>query len=146
MYIFILSHTSDSNSDLDTDSSENEGIWDSSDEERIEMSKKVIDLHPKIMKKAENKLDKLKNKKTRLEIKIRKEIEHELDILEGKDDLLPTCEICLEKYDQCLHWESCIIKCGHKFGQSSIEKQLETNNRCPKCNKKFQKTDIITLF
>ncbi|CAG5103914.1 Oidioi.mRNA.OKI2018_I69.chr1.g998.t1.cds [Oikopleura dioica] len=61
-------------------------------------------------------------------------------------DLLPSCEICLEKYDTNEHWESCITVCGHKFGKSCIEKNFETSKRCPKCDKLYEKENIITLF
>ncbi|CAG5108361.1 Oidioi.mRNA.OKI2018_I69.chr1.g3758.t1.cds [Oikopleura dioica] len=48
-----------------------------------------------------------------MEAKIKAEIEEELDILENNDDSFPTCDICLCKYDQKDHWQSCIIVCGH---------------------------------
>ena len=61
-------------------------------------------------------------------------------------DLLPSCEICLNNYDHNEHWQSCITVCGHMFGKSCIERSFESNNRCPKCNKIFEKKDILTLF
>ena len=61
-------------------------------------------------------------------------------------DFLPTCEICMNNYDHNEHWQSCITVCGHMFGKSCIEKNFENNNRCPKCNRKYEKKDIITLF
>ena len=64
----------------------------------------------------------------------------------ANDDLIPRCEICLELYDHNLHWHSCIVICGHQFGKSCLEKVLETNGRCPKCNKVFTADNIITLF
>ena len=61
-------------------------------------------------------------------------------------DLIPKCEICLEKYDHNEHWQSAIMICGHQFGKSCIEKWFHEKGRCPKCDKKFTLENILTLF
>lgn len=82
------------------------------------------------------------NIKLSLKNRVREKINIEVDI----DELIQKCEICFEKYDHNDHWESCINICGHKFGSSCLIKVLECNSRCPKCNKKFGKDNILTLF
>ena len=84
----------------------------------------------------------IENVSSSLKRRIQEKIRIEVDI----DELIPRCEICLERFDHNDHWESCINICGHKFGSSCLIKVLECNGRCPKCNKKFVKANILTLF
>ena len=91
------------------------------------------------IKKLEGEIE---NVSSSLKSRIQEKIKIEVDI----DELIPRCEICFERFDHNDHWESCINICGHKFGSSCLIKVLDCNGRCPKCNKKFEKANILTLF
>jgi hypothetical protein len=91
------------------------------------------------IQKLEGEIEKVSSS---LKCRIQEKIRIEVDI----DELIPRCEICLERFDHNDHWESCINICGHKFGSSCLIKVLECSGRCPKCNKKFENANILTLF
>ncbi|CAG5105062.1 Oidioi.mRNA.OKI2018_I69.chr1.g1799.t1.cds [Oikopleura dioica] len=67
-------------------------------------------------------------------------------LMAAASDSLPTCSICLERYNKEDHLESVLTTCGHKFGRSCIEKSLETNEYCPKCNKISKNQNVLTIF
>ncbi|CAG5110172.1 Oidioi.mRNA.OKI2018_I69.chr2.g4599.t1.cds [Oikopleura dioica] len=59
--------------------------------------------------------------------------------------LSPTCKICHEIYDTNLHFQA-TLKCGHTFGENCIRDSLQSNGRCPVCNKRANASDINRVY
>ena len=59
-----------------------------------------------------------------------------------------TCSICLEPWGNSGSHRLVALKCGHLFGSGCIERWITTlrNKKCPQCNAKATKKDIIPIF
>ncbi|XP_054856683.1 E3 ubiquitin-protein ligase RFWD3 [Eublepharis macularius] len=58
-----------------------------------------------------------------------------------------TCAICFEEWTNAGGHRLCALRCGHLFGYSCIEKWLKGQaGKCPQCNKKAKRTDIVVLY
>ena len=62
-------------------------------------------------------------------------------------ELYGEMESCLKCPVDPKRWkDSIIIKCGHMFSYESLKEQLEKRNRkCPTCNLKYDKADIMPI-
>ncbi|UXI17879.1 hypothetical protein NH340_JMT03822 [Sarcoptes scabiei] len=58
------------------------------------------------------------------------------------------CVICTDPWTNDGPHQLCTLKCGHLFGKSCIENwfKVTSNAKCPQCNKKFRKADIIKIY
>ncbi|GAX80058.1 hypothetical protein CEUSTIGMA_g7497.t1 [Chlamydomonas eustigma] len=57
-----------------------------------------------------------------------------------------TCIICMEQLVENGPHRAVCLKCGHIFGRSCILLWLKEKKRCPQCNSKSKKSDVINLF
>lgn len=71
-------------------------------------------------------------------------------VVELDRSLSPNCPICFEMWSSDgPHRVSC-IPCGHVYGRSCLERWLnqcgKNTGKCPQCNRKFKKKEIINLY
>ncbi|XP_048372141.1 E3 ubiquitin-protein ligase RFWD3 [Sphaerodactylus townsendi] len=58
-----------------------------------------------------------------------------------------TCAICFEEWTNAGGHRLSALRCGHLFGYSCIERWLKGQaGKCPQCNKKAKRTDIVVLY
>ncbi|XP_063168870.1 E3 ubiquitin-protein ligase RFWD3 [Candoia aspera] len=58
-----------------------------------------------------------------------------------------TCAICFEEWTNAGEHRLAALRCGHLFGYSCIERWLKGQvGKCPQCNKKAKRTDIVVLY
>ncbi|KAM9377285.1 E3 ubiquitin-protein ligase rfwd3.S isoform 2-T2 [Pholidichthys leucotaenia] len=65
------------------------------------------------------------------------------------DDGNGTCPICLEAWTTAGEHRQSALRCGHLFGFTCIHKWIKvqgTAAKCPQCNKKAKRSDIILLY
>ncbi|XP_013874793.1 E3 ubiquitin-protein ligase RFWD3 [Austrofundulus limnaeus] len=67
----------------------------------------------------------------------------------GEDTEGDTCTICLEVWTTAGEHRLSALRCGHLFGYACIRQWLKTQGsaaRCPQCNKKAKRSDIVLLY
>ncbi|XP_061078169.1 E3 ubiquitin-protein ligase RFWD3 [Conger conger] len=58
-----------------------------------------------------------------------------------------TCSICFESWTTTGEHRLATLRCGHLFGFKCIERWLRGDGaKCPQCNKKAKKSDIVPLY
>ncbi|KAJ8343376.1 hypothetical protein SKAU_G00307050 [Synaphobranchus kaupii] len=58
-----------------------------------------------------------------------------------------TCSICFESWTNVGEHRIATLRCGHLFGFKCIDRWLRGQGaKCPQCNKKAKRSDIVTLF
>uniref|UniRef100_A0A4W6EFH7 RING-type E3 ubiquitin transferase n=1 Tax=Lates calcarifer TaxID=8187 RepID=A0A4W6EFH7_LATCA len=65
---------------------------------------------------------------------------------EGEGD---TCTICFESWTTAGEHRLSALRCGHLFGYTCIQRWLKaqgTAAKCPQCNKKAKRSDIVLLY
>ncbi|CAL8360764.1 unnamed protein product [Lota lota] len=65
---------------------------------------------------------------------------------EGEGD---TCTICFEPWAAAGGHRLATLRCGHLFGHACIERWLKSQGqaaKCPQCNKKAKRSDIVLLY
>ncbi|ETE64513.1 E3 ubiquitin-protein ligase RFWD3, partial [Ophiophagus hannah] len=64
-----------------------------------------------------------------------------------EEDSGDTCAICFEEWTNAGEHRLAALRCGHLFGYSCIERWLKGQvGKCPQCNKKAKRTDIVVLY
>ncbi|XP_058011604.1 E3 ubiquitin-protein ligase RFWD3 isoform X2 [Ahaetulla prasina] len=64
-----------------------------------------------------------------------------------EEDSGDTCAICFEEWTNAGQHRLAALRCGHLFGYSCIERWLKGQvGKCPQCNKKAKRTDIVVLY
>uniref|UniRef100_A0A8C6X587 RING-type E3 ubiquitin transferase n=1 Tax=Naja naja TaxID=35670 RepID=A0A8C6X587_NAJNA len=64
-----------------------------------------------------------------------------------EEDSGDTCAICFEEWTNAGEHRLAALRCGHLFGYSCIERWLRGQvGKCPQCNKKAKRTDIVVLY
>ncbi|CAL9695211.1 unnamed protein product [Knipowitschia caucasica] len=65
---------------------------------------------------------------------------------EGEGD---TCTICFEPWTTAGEHRPSALRCGHLFGFTCIQRWIKsagTSAKCPQCNKKTKRSDIVKLY
>ncbi|XP_072290643.1 E3 ubiquitin-protein ligase rfwd3.S [Eucyclogobius newberryi] len=65
---------------------------------------------------------------------------------EGEGD---TCTICFEPWTTAGEHRPSALRCGHLFGFTCIQRWIKsagTSAKCPQCNKKAKRSDIVKLY
>ncbi|XP_007244317.2 E3 ubiquitin-protein ligase RFWD3 isoform X2 [Astyanax mexicanus] len=58
-----------------------------------------------------------------------------------------TCSICFEPWTTAGEHRLATLRCGHLFGFTCIDRWLKGQGaKCPQCNKKAKRTDIVLLY
>ncbi|KAM6972961.1 E3 ubiquitin-protein ligase rfwd3.S [Aplochiton taeniatus] len=60
-----------------------------------------------------------------------------------------TCPICLEAWTTAGEHRLATLRCGHLFGYNCINKWVKSQGqsaKCPQCNKKAKRSDIVLLY
>ncbi|KAK1162090.1 E3 ubiquitin-protein ligase RFWD3-like [Acipenser oxyrinchus oxyrinchus] len=58
-----------------------------------------------------------------------------------------TCSICFEPWTNAGEHRLSTLRCGHLFGFTCIDRWLRgQGGKCPQCNKKAKRTDIVVLY
>ncbi|KAK6477256.1 E3 ubiquitin-protein ligase RFWD3 isoform X1 [Huso huso] len=58
-----------------------------------------------------------------------------------------TCSICFEPWTNAGEHRLSTLRCGHLFGFTCIDRWLRGHGgKCPQCNKKAKRTDIVVLY
>ncbi|XP_072242612.1 E3 ubiquitin-protein ligase rfwd3.S [Leuresthes tenuis] len=60
-----------------------------------------------------------------------------------------TCAICFEAWTTAGEHRLSALRCGHLFGHTCIQRWLKAQGsaaKCPQCNKKAKRTDIVLLY
>nr|XP_006641306.1 PREDICTED: E3 ubiquitin-protein ligase RFWD3 [Lepisosteus oculatus] len=58
-----------------------------------------------------------------------------------------TCSICFEPWTSAGEHRLAALRCGHLFGFTCIDRWLRGQGaKCPQCNKKAKRTDIVLLY
>ncbi|XP_036391186.1 E3 ubiquitin-protein ligase RFWD3 [Megalops cyprinoides] len=66
---------------------------------------------------------------------------------EGEDGEGETCSICFEPWTTAGEHRLATLRCGHLFGFTCIDRWLRGQGaKCPQCNKKAKRTDIVMLY
>ncbi|XP_070616789.1 E3 ubiquitin-protein ligase RFWD3 [Erythrolamprus reginae] len=64
-----------------------------------------------------------------------------------EEDSGDTCAICFEEWTNAGQHRLAALRCGHLFGYSCIDRWLKGQvSKCPQCNKKAKRTDIVVLY
>ncbi|XP_013922750.1 PREDICTED: E3 ubiquitin-protein ligase RFWD3 [Thamnophis sirtalis] len=64
-----------------------------------------------------------------------------------EEDSGDICAICFEEWTNAGQHRLAALRCGHLFGYSCIERWLKGQvGKCPQCNKKAKRTDIVLLY
>ncbi|KAM3829160.1 E3 ubiquitin-protein ligase RFWD3 isoform 2-T4 [Vipera latastei] len=64
-----------------------------------------------------------------------------------EEDSGDTCAICFEEWTNAGEHRLAALRCGHLFGYSCIQRWLKGQvGKCPQCNKKAKRTDIVVLY
>lgn len=69
-----------------------------------------------------------------------------LQVEEGEGD---TCTICFEPWTTAGDHRPSALRCGHLFGFTCIQRWIKsagTAAKCPQCNKKAKRSDIVKLY
>lgn len=68
---------------------------------------------------------------------------------ECDEDCSDSCSICMEEWTIGAEHQVCVLKCGHLFGRSCIERWIKDQGqaaKCPNCNKPAKKHDIRNVW
>uniref|UniRef100_A0A8C9RBK1 RING-type E3 ubiquitin transferase n=1 Tax=Scleropages formosus TaxID=113540 RepID=A0A8C9RBK1_SCLFO len=66
---------------------------------------------------------------------------------DGGDGDGESCSICFEPWTTAGGHRLSALRCGHLFGFTCIDRWLRGQNaKCPQCNKKAKRTDIVLLY
>ncbi|XP_072529844.1 E3 ubiquitin-protein ligase rfwd3.S [Salminus brasiliensis] len=66
---------------------------------------------------------------------------------EGEEGEGETCSICFEPWTTSGEHRLATLRCGHLFGFTCIDRWLKGQGaKCPQCNKKAKRTDIVLLY
>ncbi|XP_067090689.1 E3 ubiquitin-protein ligase rfwd3.S isoform X2 [Osmerus mordax] len=60
-----------------------------------------------------------------------------------------TCSICFEPWTTAGDHRLATLRCGHLFGKTCIERWVKSQGqeaKCPQCNKKAKRSDIVLLY